>query len=74
MFKLLTDWQEKLRARAEAERREYEAASSFLGQAWHLVLSILCRLASGALVGSVAGYLSHLAMDFTTPAGLPIFA
>jgi membrane-bound metal-dependent hydrolase YbcI (DUF457 family) len=38
------------------------------------VLSILNQLASGALVGFVAGYLSHLAMDFTTPAGLPMFA
>jgi hypothetical protein len=73
LFKMLEGWQEKLRARADAEHHKYEAATSFLAQAWHLVISLLCRLASGALVGFVAGYLSHLAMDFTTPAGLPIF-
>lgn len=74
LSKMLTGWQEKLRARANAEHHQYEAAKLFLAKARHLVISLLCRLASGALVGFVAGYLSHLAMDFTTPAGLPIFA
>jgi hypothetical protein len=73
-FKMLEGWREKLRARADSERHEYEVATSFLAQVWHLVLSLLCRLASGALVGFLAGYLSHLVMDSTTPTGLPIFA
>lgn len=73
LLRKLEEWQGQLRAFAESERSECAAATTFLAQAWHLALSLLAQLASGALVGFVAGYLSHLAMDFTTPAGLPIF-
>lgn len=74
LLRKLEEWQQQLRAFAEKERCECAAATTFLAQAWHLVLSLLAQLASGALVGFVAGYLSHLAMDFTTPACLPIFS
>ena len=73
LIRKLKEWQEQLRTFAEKERCECAAATTFLTQACHLVLSLLAQLASGALAGFVAGYLSHLAMDFTTPAGLPIF-
>ena len=71
--KSLRDCQDAMRHRSDVEHYEYQAASSLLAQAAHLLLSLLWRLGSGVLVGFVAGYLSHIAMDFTTPAGLPVF-
>lgn len=41
---------------------------------WHTILASLWQMAAGALAGALAGYLSHLALDATTPKGLPLVA
>ena len=37
-----------------------------------IVIEVLCRLLTGALIGAPAGYLSHLALDAFTARGLPL--
>ena len=69
---LLTHWQsicrEKAREHKRAAGREEDPILKFLHQlaafAWHML--------AGALPGFVAGYVSHLAADATTPNSLPV--
>ncbi len=67
-------WQEQLRRSAE----EHSVAAAQTTDVWerllHSLLELLCRVGAGMLAGIPAGYLSHLALDATTPAGLPLIA
>lgn len=56
-FVNLDGWQESLRA----------AACEYGG-----IMEVLFRVAAGAVAGFGVGYLSHLALDATTPRGLPL--
>lgn len=60
---------EELRARAQSTSG-VECALAALGA----LGAIGCRLLAGAVAGGPAGYASHLALDFTTPASLPLIA
>ena len=72
---LVREGQEKLRAYADslAARRAYSQLTDIEALLSHF-FEWLARLLAGALAGVVGGYLSHLALDSCTPAGLPIFA
>lgn len=67
-------WQEQLRRNAD----EHSVAAAQTTGVWdrllHSLLEFLCRVGAGTLAGIPAGYLSHLALDATTPAGLPLVA
>lgn len=70
----LANMQAELRAEADRHAELFRATTSAAEQLWHFLLELLCRLGAGALPGFVAGYASHVALDFSTPAGLPLFA
>ncbi len=70
----LDEWQARFRAEATRHARLRANAASELEALWHAVLEVLCRLASGAVVGLAAGYASHVLLDAFTPGGLPIVA
>ena len=67
------EWQVDLRRKAAEHRAGRESAPTTWEQILHQLLELLCLVASGALTGLLWGYGSHLAMDATTPASLPIF-
>jgi hypothetical protein len=67
-------WQASLRAHASAQRAAAHGADSQSQRAWHALLELFCLAASGALLGVAFGYLSHVAMDACTPAGIPFVA
>lgn len=71
-FLRLDGWQESLRSEADRRAQLRRGSSSVLGSALHWLVEIFCRFASGALAGFVGGYLSHVALDGFTPAGLPL--
>ena len=71
--KAAASWQCGCRSRAEyfaARRRAtgIEPAERLL----FVLAELFWRLAAGALVGAAAGYLSHLALDGTTPRSIPL--
>jgi hypothetical protein len=39
---------------------------------WSVLRGVLCGVASGIVLGLPAGYLSHLALDSTTPKSIPL--
>lgn len=55
---------------------EYEIKAqedkTFMGFIYQLA-SLVFKAIAGLYAGILAGYLSHIALDFTTPMGLPIF-
>ena len=53
----------------QAARGQRDVALKFLQQVWAWVVEFL----GGLAVGIVVGYVSHLAADMSTPAGIPIF-
>lgn len=65
-------WQGELRDRADMHAAASFSAASREERACHAMMEVFCLLAAGAVVGFAAGYLSHLAMDATTPMGLPL--
>lgn len=73
-LKNLDSWQNSLRSIAQEHTISRSQTDSFWSQLWHLLVEILCRIAAGALAGIAGGYISHLALDATTPMGLPILA
>lgn len=70
----ITSVQESMRWRAE----ELKAAASTTSSPWewllHALTSVLARIGAGAVAGLPAGYVLHLVLDASTPAGLPIFS
>lgn len=68
----LDSWQKDLRDRAdEYTRRQSQADDPFL-QALDGLLALVFRMLSGMLAGIVAGYVTHICLDFTTPRCLPL--
>ena len=66
--------QNHTRGWAEQCRSHREGTSNLIEQILWWLAEMGCRLAAGAMGGSVAGYVSHLLMDATTPMGLPLIA
>lgn len=66
--------QSSLRSRADDHAEMARQAQTAGSKFWHCVLEFSCRLLSGAAAGALAGYGSHLALDFVTPRSLPPIA
>jgi len=66
--------QQRARQRAEQWRARRIVSTNTIEQLLLWLAEIACRLASGAMAGIAAGYASHLALDATTPMGLPLLA
>jgi len=65
-------WQASLRKQAEYYAQMRAVASDLLSQIGYGILEFLFRFLAGAFAGLLAGYASHLALDFLTPACLPV--
>jgi membrane-bound metal-dependent hydrolase YbcI (DUF457 family) len=72
-FARLAEWQADCRASAEAANERLRVCQPGSGEHSRAQWEVLFwRLLAGALVGVVAGYASHLALDAGTPRGLPL--
>ncbi|GAF76943.1 unnamed protein product [marine sediment metagenome] len=73
VYELLGKWEKWCRSKAELynQRRTTEGAN-VLKDILFTLLEIILRVAAGFLSGLGTSYLSHLALDWRTPAGLPI--
>ena len=69
---LIPSWQSSLRCQAETYSQIRQASAEPLDWLWYGFLEFVCRLIAGAFAGVLAGYASHLALDFLTPASLPL--
>ena len=68
------DWASKChRAAAECGSRA-SAATDEAVRRWENIKAFLWRALAGFLIGLVAGYASHLALDATTSRSLPLFS
>ena len=73
VVRMIPDLQTVLRTRAADLRRRADLAPA--EERWPLQLqALVTEFVLGAIVGLPAGYASHLALDATTPAGLPWLA
>ena len=70
----IIEWQERCRITAEEHQTLAAQATDGWSRFWHQFLAFVWHMLSGAAVGLVAGYLSHLVLDSTTPRGLPVIA
>lgn len=69
----MAKWQATCRLRAEScEGRAFAAPAGSQAQNDELTSALLWRAAAGFLVGFLAGYASHLALDASTKRGLPL--
>jgi len=68
------DLQEKLRAQADNLQANRWRLASGAERTLSVVAEFFLRLLAGLLNGLIAGYASHLALDFCTPSGLPVVA
>ncbi len=66
--------QKWLRDQAERCRCARLGAQSPAAAAWYGLWEWVCYILAGALAGFVAGYASHVVLDFRTPRCLPIIS
>lgn len=66
--------QQHVRRWADQCHARHDGAENLLAQFLWWLAEMACRLVSGAVGGSAAGYASHLVLDATTPMGLPLLA
>ncbi len=69
----LEEWRSRLRAEAARCSALKSDATSFARVLWLTLFEWFCRIASGALAGLLAGYVSHLVLDAFTPRSVPVF-
>ncbi|NRD45958.1 metal-dependent hydrolase [Corallococcus exiguus] len=71
-----TDIAQWCRTQADACRQRAEAISgpntNFIEEFFLRLLELLLHFGAGAVNGAPAGYVSHLACDFTTPRSIPL--
>lgn len=70
----LVELQDTARAWANEQEKLGRQAQSWWAARWHHFLALVGRLGTGALSAVCPAYLSHLALDATTPRGLPFLA
>jgi len=69
LFALATQWREK----GEALENAASAMDDAVPERENLLFrAFALHFAAGALVGFLAGYVSHLVLDATTPRGIPL--
>jgi hypothetical protein len=69
----LPEWQAWLRAQADRPIRKMRVESPSGHQSFFLLAEYFCRFLAGLIAGVLAGYASHLVLDFFTPMSLPVF-
>ena len=68
----LAEWQARLRAQADQFRNMRATNTSGVHQFFFLLAEYFCRFLAGLIAGLLAGYASHLTLDFFTPVSLPV--
>jgi hypothetical protein len=68
----LPEWQSALRAQAEQFAMMRAQSESPLLQILFWLAEYFCRFLTGLIAGVLAGYASHLTLDFFTPMSLPV--
>jgi hypothetical protein len=68
----LPEWQAALRRHADGFAALRTQTESPLLQALFWIAEYFCRFVAGLAAGVLAGYASHLTLDFFTPASLPV--
>ncbi len=68
----LPEWQSALRAQAEQFAMMRAQSESPLLQILFWLAEYFCRFLAGLIAGVLAGYASHLTLDFFTPMSLPV--
>lgn len=68
----ITAWQEYCRSEAGRHEDLCAMAADDWGRFGHALWALLSLILSGLAVGLAVGYASHLALDLTTPRGLPL--
>ena len=69
----LEDARSYCRERADTYRRlKAQSGLNDGARLWYALLELVWQFLAGALTGLQAGYVSHLALDALTPAGLPL--
>ena len=69
--RVMPEWQHALRSQAAAARTQAAALPS--GERWgYQCTASACEFLLGLIIGVPVGYASHLILDATTPAGLPL--
>jgi hypothetical protein len=68
----LPEWQALLRAQADRFSAKRAQSKSSLEQFVFWLLEFSCRFLAGLVAGTLAGYSSHLVLDFFTPMSLPL--
>ena len=65
---------EDLRERADQYARRRDASTDLFERFILVLAEAACRVAAGFVAALVPGYISHLALDATTPRGIPLLA
>ena len=68
----LPEWQAALRIHADRLAAMRMQTETPLLQALFWIAEYFCRFVAGLAAGVLAGYASHLMLDFFTPASLPV--
>ena len=68
----LPEWQAALRSHADRLAAMRMQTETPLLQALFWIAKYFCRFVAGLAAGVLAGYASHLILDFFTPASLPV--
>src|ERR1700723_1859983 len=68
----LPEWQAVLRSQADRFAAMRMQTESPLLQVLFWIAEYFCRFVAGLAAGVLAGYASHLTLDFCTPASLPV--
>jgi len=69
---MLLNWESDLRRRLQDVRTRKANAATDWDRMYLGLMEILLQIGLGILSGLIAGHLSHLALDFCTPGGLPL--
>ena len=68
----LKSFQDKLRQIADELAANRSDSMTPVELGLNQIAECICRILAGMIPGVLAGYISHLALDFTTPKGLPL--
>jgi hypothetical protein len=68
----LNAWQSELRRMADLQRVLAIQCADPVAKLWYALIETVLRLLAGIVAGLLAGYLSHVALDFCTPGCLPL--
>jgi hypothetical protein len=72
LWNLADDWQDWLRAKADEFNYRAALATDGFWKFLFQTAELLLRIVAGAIASFIGGYASHLALDATTPRGLPL--